>query len=235
MQLTNTSDAESAAALAASHVASCIGQAIDLRGVAHVLLAGGSTPRRAYELLSEADVEWAEVVLWLGDERMLPAGHPERNGSMVEEALISRIDGPRPGLRQVPVDTRADRAAETYEKELRYEIQPNAEDIPELDLAILGLGEDGHTASIFPGLAALREADRLVVGVNGAPKPPADRVTVTFPLLFAAREVLLLATGANKAGPLATLRGDHPEAIPAGLLPLDRLLVIADRAATEGP
>ena len=229
-----TDDAEAAAAAASDHIRAAINRALDARKVAHVALAGGATPRRAYELLAGGEIDWADVVLWLGDERMLPVGHPERNATMVQEALLFRLDGPQPGLREVAGTGRAEIAAQAYERQLLFEVAPNTDGIPELDLAVLGLGEDGHTASLFPGSAALAEDDRLVMGVNGAPKPPPNRVTMTLPLLSAAREILLLATGRTKIAPVATILGADSASIPAGRLAQDHMTLIADRLAMSG-
>ena len=234
MQTLCTDDAETAAAAAAAHISGAINGALDTRGVAHIALAGGSTPRRAYELLASADIDWADVVLWLGDERMLPVGHPERNATMVQEALLFHLEGVQPGLREVAAAGRAEIAAQAYERQLLFELAPDDNGVPHLDLAVLGLGEDGHTASLFPGSPALDEDDRFVIGVSGAPKPPPNRVTMTFPLLGAAREILLLATGRTKIAPVTALLGLAPESIPAGRLPQGRMTVIADRLAMSG-
>lgn len=224
--------AEDPAGAAAELVCDAVAAALDARAAAHVALAGGSTPRRAYEALAGRLGDGAGLSLWFGDERAVRAGDPDSNFRMVSETLLA--DGALPGARvhRVRGELGARAAARGYALEL-------AQGLPDgrLDLALLGLGEDGHTASLFPGHPAL-DADALAVAVLDAPKPPPERVTLTLPVLRAARSRLVLATGAGKADAVvAVLRGPD-RAVPASLLGEDGdtvLLVDPDAASRVSP
>ena len=230
--VTITSDAESAAQAAAARMAAAIRSALAERRIAHLALAGGTTPRRAYEILAAAVSDWSGVCFWLGDERMLPVGDADRNDTMLQAALT------RPDTDCVPrIETVAtgnpDDAARRYEARIRERVPHGPEGLPRFDLVLLGLGEDGHTASLFPGNPAIEERTRLVVPVSGAPKPPPDRVSMTIPLLSVARAIVILATGSGKAPPVAVLTGPARETLPSGRLPEDRLELICDPEAAS--
>jgi len=188
----------------------------------HISLAGGTTPRRAYQLLAEAPgIDWSRVDLWFGDERCLPPDDPESNYRLVAETLLPGADG----VRVHPIDgtLAPDAGAAAYAEEIRGVT---------LDLALLGLGEDGHTASLFPGGASLVERSREAVAVV-ASKPPPHRITLTLPVLEAARELLVLAVGEGKADAVAAvMRGPDPR-YPASLLPARTLLVVDPAAAAR--
>jgi 6-phosphogluconolactonase len=227
MRVTTVRDAEAAAARAAEVVDRLIAAGLDERGVAHVALAGGSTPRRCHELLAELRSEWGGVHLWASDERCVPPEDDDSNWKMIVESLISRIEIDAAQLHRPPGELGPDPGAEAYERELRSAIAPE----PVLDVVMCGLGEDGHTLSLFPGHPEVEERERLVVGVRDAPKPPPERISFTLPLVHAARRTLLLAAGASKAEALAAvLEGPDPH-VPASLLRGGRLEVIADDAA----
>jgi 6-phosphogluconolactonase len=183
-----------------------------------VALAGGRTPRPFYERLAVIDYPWAEVDMVFTDERCVPPDHPESNLRLVTESLLSRLDPP-PRVRPMPGEA-CD--ADAYEAELRQAF-PDLR----LDLAVLGLGEDGHTASLFPGDPALEETQRWVARVD---RPDQPRLTLTLPVLSSARAALFLVAGGSKRDALrALLAGDD---IPATRVRSDRVLVIADLAAT---
>jgi 6-phosphogluconolactonase len=175
----------------------------------HVALSGGSTPKRAYELVSRSDADMSAATLWLGDERIVPVDDERSNLRMVRTALTERLpEERRPRL--MPVDTALgpDAAAAAYETLLRE----NVGNHPRLDLALMGLGPDGHTASLFPGMAALHENHRFAVGVPDAGmEPMVARVTLTLPLFNTAREVVFLVAGADKAAAVARAFGDPPD------------------------
>lgn len=196
----------------------------------HIALAGGSTPRRAYALLAEMDLNWNEVDLWLGDERCVPEGHEHSNFRMVEEALVARIPDDRyPGaFRRIQGELGPNRAAELFEQELRTSFGESAE-LPVFDLILLGIGPDAHTASLFPDDPALGERSRWAVGVETPGMAPlVPRVTLTLPVLDAAREVLFLISGADKAEAVARAFGDAPGPdAPASLVrPADGALTV---------
>jgi 6-phosphogluconolactonase len=201
----------------------------------HVALAGGSTPRRAYELAAQADADLSAATLWLGDERVVPRGDDRANARMVREALTDRIpEERRPRLMEVETELGPDGAAADYESRLREELGNH----PRLDLVLLGLGPDSHTASLFPGKPALSETHRLVTAVPEAGmEPRVPRVTMTYPLLNTAREVVFLVAGADKAEALRRAFGVPPdESSPAAHVRpgAGTLTLVLDQAAGEG-
>jgi 6-phosphogluconolactonase len=186
----------------ASWIAEHLGGAIAARGSASVALAGGNTPRRIYEELSWLPVAWDRVHVFFGDERCVPPDDADSNFRMAREALLDRVGAPHvyrmPGERQDP-----EAAAAEYATEL-----PDA-----LDVIVLGMGEDGHTASLFPGHDWSRATGRKVIAVSNSPKPPPLRLSVTPDVIWAARARLVLATGEGKAEQVRrALEGD---ALPA--------------------
>src|SRR5215218_4241992 len=198
----------------------------------HVALSGGSTPRRAYELAAATDADLSAATLWLGDERVVPLDDERCNLRMVRESLTERLpEDRRPGL--MPIDTALghDAAAAAYEAMLRETLGNH----PRLDLALMGLGPDGHTASLFPGKPAVDETRRLAVGVPEAGmEPQVPRVTLTFALFNTAREVVFLVSGADKAAAVRRAFGDPPdETAPAALVRpgAGTLVLVLDEAA----
>ena len=197
----------------------------------HVALSGGSSPKRAYELAAESDADLSAATLWLGDERVVPHDDERSNLRMVRAALCDRLpEERRPRL--MPVDTALghDAAAAAYESLLRETLGNH----PRLDLALMGLGPDAHTASLFPGKPAIQENHRLVVGVPEAGmEPQVPRVTLTLPLFNAAREIVFLVAGADKAVAMVRAFGEPPDTtVPAAhVRPAGRLLVLCDEAA----
>ena len=240
--LTVVDDAEAAARLCAERVAAAIEQARAARGGAHVAVAGGSTPARTYELLAELMTDWRNVHLWFGDERCVPLDHPDSNHLLLTRTLLDRLPADR-AQPMVHAVTRAGdgdppAAAAAYERALRASVSDAAgtrDGLPVLDMVLLGLGEDGHTASLFPDDPVLTERERLVVAVRGS-KPPPDRVTFTLPLLRAGRAIVVLTAGAGKADAVrATLAGPSAHT-PASLLGEGAAVeLIADRAAAAAP
>ena len=200
---------EAVAEAAAELFASSAAEAVAARGVFRVALAGGTTPLAAYRLLAASPwrdlVPWDRVDVFFGDERCLPECHLERNDLAAREALLSHV--PIPPERVHPIPATAPDGAERYEALLYERLRAAAPALPRLDLVLLGLGEDGHTASLFPGHPALDEGERLVLRVDGCPKPPPERVTFTLPLLCAAARVVFLVTGAGKRDAVARLLG----------------------------
>ena len=175
----------------------------------HIALAGGSTPRRAYNLVAGRDEDMSAATMWLGDERVVPPDHDFSNERMIRESLLAPQPAERrPALVRVETELGADDAAAAYEARLRETLGNH----PRLDLALLGLGPDAHTASLFPGDAALHEHHRLVVGVPVPGREPiVPRVTLTYPVLNTAREVVFLVSGADKAEAVRRAFGDSPD------------------------
>ncbi|HYZ11225.1 MAG TPA: 6-phosphogluconolactonase [Actinomycetota bacterium] len=183
-------------------------------------LGGGSTPRPFYERLATTDYRWSDVDVLFTDERCVALDHPESNAGMIERALLSRLDPP-PRVHPMP-GSGCD--ADGHEAALR-----RAFGTLRLDLAVLGLGADGHTASLFPGDAALDERDRWVARVD---RPDHPRITLTLPVLSSARVAMFLVAGEQKRDALRGLLRD--EDIPATRVTAGRVVVVADRAAA-GP
>jgi 6-phosphogluconolactonase len=164
----------------------------------HVVLTGGSTPRRAYELAAHGD--WSGRTLWFGDERRVPPDHEWSNYRMADEALLSRLD-PRPEVMRMD-------DADSYETLVRERLG----DEPRWDLLLLGLGPDSHCASLFPGKPEVDVTDRLVVGVPEAGMEPyVPRVTLTLPAINAARHIVFLVTGESKREAVRRAFGDQPD------------------------
>ncbi len=210
--------------------------AIAARGRFAVALAGGNTPRGAYALLAEdpQGPPWDQVHFFFGDERHVPPEHPESNYRMVREALLSKIAVPESNVHRIPAERPAQEAADSYQKVLQEFFALRPGELPRFDLILLGMGADGHTASLFPGSAALAEQARLVAA-NWVEKFRAFRLTLTFPVLNHAAEVLFLVSGADKAEILREVlrREASGAACPAQRVRPEngRLLWYADQAA----
>lgn len=204
-----------------------------------IALAGGSTPRPVYELLAaDRDIDWRKWHLFWGDERTVPPTDPQSNYAMTREALLDRLSTP-PGLVvRMAGELPPDEAALRYEHSVRQLVAPSIEDktgdLPRFDLILLGMGDDAHTASLFPQTLALEEQERLVVA-NPVPKLESTRLTFTYPLINAARRVLILATGEGKAKALRkVISGTHdPQRRPVqGIAPVSgQLTWLVDEAA----
>jgi len=213
---------------AASWTAERITGAVAARRACYLALAGGETPRGCYERLARPpyrdSLPWGSVFVYWSDERQVPLDDPGSNYAMAKAALLDHVPippeqvfplvgDPTPALRRVPAD---------------------AAGRPRFDVVHLGLGDDGHTASLFPGSPALQDARALVAVVHDAPKPPPERLTLTLPVINAARAVLFMVLGASKREALARVRKLDP-ALPAShVLPVDgELRFIVDRAASQ--
>jgi 6-phosphogluconolactonase len=202
-------------------------------------LSGGSTPRRLYETLAAPDIAsrfpWTRAHWFWGDERFVPHDHPDSNYRMARDAFLSRVPVPDSNIHAVPTEGLSpDQAATAYEMTLRrfYGADELAADRPLFDVTLLGIGEDGHTASLFPGQPALQERRRWTVAVVGAKAEP--RITLTYPALDSSRDLAFVVTGREKRGAVARAqRGDR--AIPAAAVrPVGRLHWFMDRAAAPG-
>jgi 6-phosphogluconolactonase len=212
-------------------------QAVAERGKFFVALAGGTAPLACYRLLTAPliarKVNWKATHVFFGDERRVPPGHPDRNDEAAFDALLRHVPIPSKNVHRVPVDEPD--AAERYESDVRGAFsvfsKSSSKGIPRFDLVFLGLGPDGHTASLFPGHSSLEETQRLVLRVDDSPKPPPSRITFTLPLLNAARHVAFLVTGKDKAPILARVLADD-ETLPASRVnPDGNLVILADSAA----
>ncbi|GAA2811210.1 6-phosphogluconolactonase [Crossiella cryophila] len=212
------------AAAVAARLVTALVDAQATTGTASLVLTGGRTGNAVLEhvrdLPARDAVDWSRVDLYWGDERFLPAGHPDRNETQARTALLDHIPlDPARVHAMEPSDGRfgdnPDAAAEAYAEILARNAVAYGS-VPVFDVCLLGVGEEGHTASIFPDSPAVHEASRTVVAVRDCPKPPPTRVSLTLPAIRTAREVWLMTTGESKAGPVAQalVEGDEV-AIPA--------------------
>jgi 6-phosphogluconolactonase len=221
-------DATALARAAAERFAARAGEAVAARGGFRVALPGGRSPRGMLEALASGPlrdaVRWDAVTILFADERALPPSDPESNYRLVREALLEPLGARAPRVERMPADA-ADLEAAAREYESLLE-RP-------LDLVVLGIGEDGHVASLFPGSPLVRESVRRVAAVTDSPKPPARRLTLTPRAIAEARAVLVLASGAGKAAAVAAALapGADPLATPAALARAGEWLVDRDASA----
>jgi 6-phosphogluconolactonase len=213
-------------------------------GSASLVLTGGGIGTAVLAELAAAPardaVDWRRLDIWWGDERFLPAGHPDRNESGAREALLRHLDADPARVRPMPAADGPDggdpeAAAARYAGWLAAAARPEDHGpVPSFDVLLLGIGPDGHVASLFPGLPALYD-ERPVVAVRGAPKPPPLRLSLTLPAIGCAREVWVLAAGAEKAGAVRLALSDvGPVQVPAaGARGRQRTLFLLDRTAAS--
>jgi 6-phosphogluconolactonase len=195
-------------------------KAIVTRGTFTVALSGGSTPRYLYTLFGSSpwreNIDWKHVHVFWADERCVPADHRESNFKLANDAFMSKAALSDENIHRIEGERGPDQAAQQYERKLRAFFGTGA--VPVFDLILLGVGEDGHTASLFPGTAAIREQDRLVAPVH-LTLPQLDRVTLTLPMLNHAAEVLFLVSGRAKAKVVQAIMEKKNQAhVPAGLV-----------------
>lgn len=209
---------EELAQAAAREFASRAADAIEERGRFAVVLAGGSTPKATYQILARdfADrIDWGNVHVFFGDERSVPPDHEDSNYRMACEAVLDHV--PVGSVHRMQGELPPDEAAEAYEQDLRNFF--GTEELPQFDLILLGTGGDGHTASLFPETSALEVHDRWVVA-NPVLKLETTRITLTFPVINAARAVCFLVAGEGKAKPVAEILEGNPDPreYPASLI-----------------
>ncbi len=221
---------------AAAEFVSRASKAIQLNGRFTVALSGGSTPKALYSLLAtKGGIAWDKICFFWGDERHVPPDHPDSNYRMAEEALLGKVPVRPQNLFRIQGEEKdANRAAMKYEQTLRDFFHLSPGEFPRFDLVLLGVGPDGHTASLFPGTAALNETERLVVA-NWVPKFNTYRLTFTFPVLNAAACVIFLASGPDKAAILHEVLENSAADLPSQRVhPSNGELVwLVDRAAAS--
>ncbi|MFI9743783.1 6-phosphogluconolactonase [Streptomyces sp. NPDC052494] len=243
-QLVVHRDKELMAQAAAARLITKIVDAQATRGSASVVLTGGRNGNGLLAALGSAPardaVDWSRLDLWWGDERFLPEGDPERNVTQAREALLDRVPLDPARVHPMPASDGAyvdvDAAAAAYAEELAAAAGPGDHGgVPAFDVLMLGVGPDTHVASLFPELPAVRETERTVVGVRGAPKPPPLRVSLTLPAIRAAKEVWLLAAGEDKAkaAAIALSGAGEVQAPAAGAYGRSRTLWLLDAAAAS--
>ena len=194
----------------------------------HIVLTGGSTPGHAYELATERERDWSRAELWWGDERCVPPDDERSNFGMAKRALLDRLDAQPAAVHRMPGELGAEAGAEDYDRELG--------ELARFDLVLLGLGSDGHIASLFPDQPTLDETERRVLGAKAKLEPFVDRITLTLPLLRAARAVVFLVTGEAKADAAAgAFAGEPSRSTPGSLVRAisGTTTAVLDRAAAS--
>ena len=213
-------DAESAARIVAQHLAQAA------RAGGQIVLTGGSTPERAYELAAELEQDWSRVALWWGDERCVPADDERSNYGMARRALLDRISTRPATVHRMRGELGREDGALDYEQELAA--------VQRFDLLLLGLGPDGHLASLYPEQPTLDVTDRRAIGAEAKLEPFVDRITLTLPVLRAAADVMFLVAGADKADAAQrAFAGEPSHATPGSLVRAHdgRTVAVLDAAA----
>ncbi len=180
--------AKQVATAACEQILNAAEHAITEHGIFKLVLAGGSTPEKVYRLLAQADADWSNWYIYYGDERCLPVDHADRNSLMATQAFLEKVAIPESQIFTIPAELGPEQAAQRYQ-------QIVAEAVP-FDMVLLGMGEDGHTASLFPGHQ--HQEDELAHAVYNSPKPPPERVSISAKALSNTHQLIFLITGANK-------------------------------------
>lgn len=252
-RITTLDDADAVATRASREIARLLEDALGRRGMAHLALSGGATPAQTYELLAEGITDWTGVHVWFADERCVPPEHEQSNYLLARRTLLDRIEIAAEHVHRMKGELGPDQGACDYASELAGLTAAELEaatsvprqtsaanhggaaapkPLPVLDVIVLGIGPDGHVASLFPGASTLRAGDQAIcLPVNDSPKPPSERITLSLAVLRAARRCVLLATGAEKANAISAALAAPSEQVPASLLARERLTVIIDDGA----
>jgi 6-phosphogluconolactonase len=231
VRITTVADPPAAAAQCADTLARLLRAALERRGAAHLALNGGTTPAPVYERLPGLLDDWSAVHLWFGDERCVPPDDEESNYRLARETLIAGADVPDDRVHRMRGELGPQEGARAYAAELAEHLELDDAGIPVLDVVHLGLGPDGHTASLFPDHPSLRVSGWATVGVDDAPKPPPERISLSLAALNAARSRVLHTVGEGKREALRRALGPPGPHTPASLLRRDGLHVIVDDAA----
>ena len=226
---------------AARHFVDGARAAVEARGIARLALSGGSTPKATFKLLADpaqpyrAAMPWERLEIFWVDERCLPPDHPDSNYRMTRENLLDHVPIPAAQVHRMMGELDPEEAAAKYESELRNHFRLEGAEGPVFDLLALGMGDDGHTASLFPHTAALHEMLRLAVANHVPQQQHSQRVTLTWPVIVAAQDIFFLIAGPDKAKPLhSVLQGPYdPETFPSQLIQprSGHLLMLLDRQA----
>ncbi len=235
-RLTTCPDADTVAQRAAAHIVRQLRQAKEQRGVAHLALSGGTTPGHTYELLGAAEpADLSAVELWFADERCVAPEDDESNYLLVAQTLLASEKIAPERVHRMEGEAGPYEGARRYAQTLVQHLPgagATSTSLPVLDLIVLGIGPDGHVASLFPGAATLDAGEEAVcLGVEDSPKPPPQRITLSLAVLRAARECLVIATTTSKADAISAMLGEPSRHVPASLLRRERLTVIVDDAA----
>ncbi len=238
-RLTTMSDTEAVSERAALEIARHLETAHRERGIAHLALSGGTTPGRTYELLASdhrssgiGRPSWDGVEIWFADERCVGPDDEQSNYRLAQQTLLAPAGIAPERVHRMEGELGPEQGAERYARALTEHVAFRDGGPPVLDVIVLGIGPDGHVASLFPGAPALDAGERaLCLGVHDSPKPPPERITLSMAVLRAARCCILLATGAPKSDAISAMLGEPTKHVPASLLRRSRLSVIVDDAA----
>ncbi|HEY1767321.1 MAG TPA: 6-phosphogluconolactonase [Terracidiphilus sp.] len=227
---------------AAEHFLEAAQAAVSARGKARIAISGGHTPERTFQLLSNPveaflkSMPWAQMELYFVDERCVPPDNKDSNYRMTREALLEKVPLKPEQVFRIEGELEPELAAARYETTIRSQFRLEGAEVPRFDVLALGMGDDGHTASIFPHTAAIHELGR-VVAANHVPQKNTWRVTLTWPVIIEARDVFFLIGGKDKADPLhRVLQGPYdPETLPSQLIQpkTGKLLMLLDRDAAS--
>ncbi|RYX79199.1 6-phosphogluconolactonase [bacterium] len=215
MNIETYPDPTSVASAAVDHLVTTLSNALHTYDSAVWVLAGGSTPNLAYNMIADTrlnTIEWSAVTIVIGDERIGPLDGPDNNWHGIQQILLQHI--PQATFLRPRSDRDAESAAVDYEQQLAT-LPKTAQGYPRFDVVWLGMGEDGHTLSLFPNHASLNPTDTLVIPVHGSPKPPSDRISLSLAGLSGTNECVVLACGEGKQDAIAEVAVGHP--LPVGL------------------
>jgi len=225
---------------AAQHFVDGAQAAVAARGRARVAISGGSTPKATFALLADAaqpyraQMPWEKLEIYWVDERCVPPDHPDSNYRMTRETLLDKVPVPPSQVFRIEGELEPEAAAARYESVIRQQFRLEGAQGPVFDVLALGMGDDGHTASLFPHTQALHELGRIVVA-NHVPQKQTWRITLTWPVIVQARDLFFLIAGQDKAEPLGrVLQGPYdPETLPSQLIQprSGKLLMLLDKAA----
>ena len=240
VQYTVQESSEAMSLAAADWIASTVESAIRAHGTARIAISGGNTPKRAFELLADTAqpflkrIDWSRLLIFWVDERCVPPDSPDSNYHLTQETLLSKVPLPKENIVRIEGELDPEEAAARYESALRNRFRLEGAELPRFDLIVLGLGDNGHTASLFPDSTALHSMMRLAVAVEVEAKNP-WRVTLTWPVINHANKIFFLVEGTSKAEVLKqVLLGPYqPETLPAQLIRPEsgELSLLLDRAA----
>ncbi|WP_411728381.1 6-phosphogluconolactonase [Methyloglobulus sp.] len=213
---------EQVAIAACQHILDAAILAIAERGQFKLVLAGGTTPEKVYRLLAQSQVDWSKWTIYYGDERCLPKDHADRNSVMAEQAFLGKVTIPKAQIFTIPAELGPEQGANLYQQAVK--------DALPFDLVLLGMGEDGHTASLFPGHQ--NDAEELAHAVYDSPKPPSERVSLSANALGTAQQVIFLITGSNKQEAVKQWRSGQN--LPVASIDSDKIDIYIDRDAYQG-
>jgi 6-phosphogluconolactonase len=235
-RLTTLADAESVSERAALEIVRRLRDARREHSVAHLALSGGTTPGRTYELLASEMSDWDSIEVWFADERCVGPRDEQSNYKLAHETLLGPAGIPPEQVHRMEGELGPEEGAERYARALDEHVGVRDGALPVLDVIVLGIGPDGHVASLFPGAPTLDAGEQaLCLGVHDSPKPPPERITLSMAVLRAARCCMLLATSTEKSDAISAMLGEPSKHVPASLLRRGRLSVIVDDAAAPPP